>query len=108
MKELQREVHQLSKNNGWWVDADVRIVPEKLCLIHSEISEALEEYRFGNINDVYYGENGKPEGLGIELADAVIRTLDLCEYLGLDLEELIKEKHRYNSTRSYRHGGKLC
>lgn len=134
MREIQREVHQLAKDNGWWPEGtDVRIVPEKLALIHSEISEALEEYRSlkdQDIQDTYYPtrtsgyidpDNGqycdweegqepswKPEGFGIELADAIIRILDLADFLGLDMEALVLEKHKYNQSRPYRHGGKLA
>jgi hypothetical protein len=46
----------------------------------------------------------KPEGLVVELADAVIRCMDLCGALGLDLEEAIRAKHEYNLSRPYRHG----
>lgn len=111
MKEIQHEVHQLAKRNGWWEDADLRIVPEKLALIHAEISEALEEYRDGNM-ELYFGpeydDHPKPEGFGVELADAIIRILDLCGYLGIDMDQLVELKHEYNKRRPYRHGGKLA
>lgn len=48
----------------------------------------------------------KPEGVGIELVDSIIRTLDLLEALGYDTEALMQMKHIYNKTRSYRHGNK--
>jgi NTP pyrophosphatase (non-canonical NTP hydrolase) len=108
LKDLQKQVHALAVDRGWW-DKQCNI-PEKLCLVHSEISEALEEYRQGpgDLRDVYDGEGGKPEGFSVELADAVIRILDLCEWLGIDLEAEILRKHAYNATRPYRHGGKTC
>lgn len=43
----------------------------------------------------------------IELADAVIRILDYCAYRGWDLENAIKIKMEFNSTRPYRHGGEI-
>jgi len=49
----------------------------------------------------------KPEGFGIELADAMIRIADLAYLTGIDLEELIREKHQYNATRPYKHGRKF-
>ena len=49
---------------------------------------------------------GKPEGIAAELADAVIRSADLCGALGIDLEEVISEKMKYNEGRPYRHGKK--
>lgn len=75
-----------------------------IALIHSELSEALEEHREGK--NAYYVENGKPEGYAVELADAVIRIADLCGALGIDLEEVIAKKMGYNESRPYRHGKK--
>lgn len=107
---MQWDVHTLAKSKGWWDDKDVTCIPEKLCLIHSEISEALEEYRNGSdIHNQYYdGVTEKPEGFGIELADIIIRTLDLSEWLGINLAALVIEKHEYNKTRSWKHGNKLA
>lgn len=48
----------------------------------------------------------KPEGVPIELADAIIRMFDMCGYYKIDIEAAILEKMRYNDKRSYRHGGK--
>lgn len=59
-----------------------------------------------------YGYDKKPcefskmEGIPSELADVVIRVMDMCEQYGIDLESAIAEKHTYNLTRPYRHGGK--
>ena len=90
INELVEEAHKLSTEKGW--HQVERSVPELLCLIHSEVSEALEEYRNGSKpNEVYY-INGKPEGIPIELADAVIRIADLCGLHKIDLEEAIKIK----------------
>lgn len=109
MREIQKEVHELAVDNGWWEGADVRIVPEKLALIHSEISEALEEYRDGQLDHTYYRESdGKPEGFAVELADAIIRIFDLAEWLGFDMDEYVRLKHDFNKSRPFRHGGKLA
>lgn len=108
LSQTQRDVHKLAVNNGWWIDADMKIVPEKLALIHAEISEALEEYRDGRMETWYADGSAKPEGFGVELADAIIRILDLCGYLGIDVGELVELKHGYNRTRPFRHGGKLA
>lgn len=106
-ENLQEAVYKTSVDHGWW-EGEINI-PEKLALIHSEVSEALEEYRNGiELSSVYYTDSGKPEGFGVELADAVIRIMDLCGHLGIDLAGLVEEKHEYNLTRSYRHGGKLA
>ena len=108
LNNVKNEAYRCSREHGWYDVSDVNI-PEKLALIHSEVSEALEEFRSGRpVSLVYTDSNGKPEGFGIELADAIIRIADLCGFLGLDLDYLVLEKMRYNESRPYRHGGKAC
>lgn len=112
------DVHDLAREKGWWDgyerDDQGRLklttdqVISKIALIHAELSEAVEEARKSNYYGMYLGEGGKPEGFVVELADAVIRTLDLCGALGLDLEAAIVAKHEFNKTRPRRHGGKLA
>ena len=106
ISELQKEVHQTAKEHGWWEEQPS--FPEIIALIHSEASEALEEYRNGHIPpETYYREDGKPEGIPSELADVVIRVLDYCEAAGIDLEQAIIIKNEFNKTRPYKHGGKV-
>lgn len=103
LAELQKQVHKTAVEKGWWEeDRDFGMV---LALIHSEVSEALEAWR-ENQPALWFGKGGKPEGWGVELADTVIRILDVCEVEGLDLQALIEQKMEYNKTRPYRHGGK--
>jgi len=106
IKTLIRKSHKTATEKGWW-DPPKREIPELLALIHSEVSEALEAYRIGEIDTAWYEGNGKPEGFVIELADVVIRIADLCGEFNLDLENAIVEKMAYNETRSYRHGDKV-
>ena len=102
--ELQVEVHENAKAHGWWENP--RTIGELLMLITSEVTEAFVEVRNGHeVNETYY-KDGKMEGVPSELADIVIRVMDLCEYYGIDLESAIVEKHRYNLARPYKHGGK--
>lgn len=69
----------------------------------------MEEYRNGRLpTEVYTGNGGKPEGIPIELADVIIRIFDYCGYAGIDIDAAITQKHEYNKTRPYRHGGKKC
>ncbi len=97
ISEIAIEIHQNARDHGWWEDASEEKIPERLCLIHSEVSEALEAYR---IDD--------RENFCEELADIVIRTLDLCAGYGIDIEHEIRKKHERNKRRAYRHGGKRC
>lgn len=90
INELAKEVHENAVNHGWWEKPPS--LPEALCLIHAELSEALEEYR-----------NGSPLVYG---TCALSRTLDLMAALGVDVDAVVMAKHRYNLGREYRHGGK--
>lgn len=106
---LQFQAWMTAEDHGWHEDGETNLVPVKLALIHSEVSEALEEYRNGDITgrEIYYNSGSlKPEGFGIELADIVIRVLDLAESLGIDMEECLELKMKYNESRPYKHGGK--
>lgn len=109
IRELQEKAHAMSREKGWYdgENAD-RNIGEMLALIHSEVSEALEAWRDGDLAIRIRESDGKPEGLGVELADAAIRIGDLCQYLGIDLTECLRVKMAFNATRPYRHGGKLA
>lgn len=76
----------------------------KLFLIVSEATEALDELRAGHAVDEPYEVDGKPEGFPSELADVVIRSLDLAEEAGINLWDVIDEKLRFNDTRAHKHG----
>lgn len=132
--DLQRAVHQNAVDHGFWEASED--IPTKLMLMVSELSEALEDYRDGNMEvrlvadqhpaavlmvDTdgaalrFYNEAGeevpgfvqKPEGFPTELADVVIRVMDLCGYLGIDLGAVIELKMAYNATRPHLHGRKI-
>lgn len=204
LNDFANEVHQNAVEHGWW-ETD-RPDAEVMALIHSEWSEALEEYRCDRPMNYKYCKNcgepcmmdgcgdyldtecalgeldPKPEGIAVELIDGCIRILDYigktgtkiheivtlkklmravpdelfecnlptlvarlhwytskayiwggtpiteriaqeqmsylyealamaCAWIqkqGLTPEDLLREKHAYNKTRPFKHGGKKC
>lgn len=107
--EFQKEVHQTAIEHGWWEEE--RNIAEQIALMHSELSEALEEWRTGrDIKDIWLNESrdGKPEGFFVELADCIIRILDTTERYGVDMSMVLAMKNQYNKSRPYRHGGKIA
>ncbi len=100
-KVMQKEVYRNTVEKGFWESN--RSVAEAIALIHSELSEALEADRKGLM------DNHLPhyKGLVVELADNIIRTMDLCEKLGLPLAEAVIDKHfDINVHRPRLHGKK--
>jgi NTP pyrophosphatase (non-canonical NTP hydrolase) len=91
-----------SESKGWWKakdGSDVRDNPltfsNKLCLIHSEISEAMEGDRKNAMDD----KLPHRKAAEVELADALIRICDLAGGYGFDLGGAVVEKMEYNRTR---------
>lgn len=112
LQQLCKEAHAIATAKGWW-DGHQRAFGDMIALIHSELSEALEEYRAGRaFNEVYFEKPPegvgpqKPCGISVELADAIIRIADICEKFDINLTEVIRLKMGYNRMRPHRHGGK--
>lgn len=110
LNELRDRCLQQANRNGW---DDERSVGEDVALMHSELSEALEEHRNGARPDQTYYEDldlslfKKPLGIPTEMADTIIRILHFCGRHGIDIDKAVEEKLQYNDTRGYRHGGKV-
>lgn len=109
INQLIKEAHENAINKGWWEEE--RTFGEMISLMHSELSEALEEYRKGkDVCEGYYScqsdsihcngeckkcKYAKPEGIPVELADAIIRIFDLCGKYEIDLESEIENAIEY-------------
>lgn len=130
-KQLAEEIHQTAREKGWWNNKDADFLDvvaaesknigtatqlneiaaklrnrnegEMLALIHSEVSEALEGLRHGNPAD-----DKVPEFLATEaeLADVVIRIMDMAHSRGWRVAEAIVAKAEMNKGRAPMHGGK--
>lgn len=123
INEIQKEVHETNVRKGWWdkyagrqamagkrwppIELTTDEMLSKLALVTSEVAEAMEDVRVGKMTTTYE-EDGKPVGFPSELADIVIRVLDIAESQGVNLEKEIRIKLDYNKTRKHRHGAKLA
>ncbi len=119
LSALQKDIHAIAKEKGFW-DSPITVdtVPAKLMLVVSEVAEAMEADRKDKKADWdnYRGDESMNWELayerylkgsfGDELADIIIRVLDLSEYLGIDLSSHIEVKVEYNQTRPLKHGKK--
>ncbi len=114
LNELRDEALLIAVEHGF-TDASV---PEDLALMHSELSEALEDHRRGmKPDEVWYedrvgnrsavkceGSPLKPVGIPSEMADVIIRVLHFAGKHSIDIEAAVLEKMEFNRSRPFKHG----
>ena len=99
VNEVTQLCHGLAREAGWWDGVDLndpQTIATKLCLIHSEVSEAMEGAR----KDLMDDHLPHRKMVEVELADAMIRIMDLAGAMGLDLGGAMVEKLQYNTSRA--------
>lgn len=102
ISELVQKAKENANSHGWFIEWDKTTLDKKvlsigdtLCLCHSELSEALEDYRDDN-----------KEHFKEEIADEFIRLFHLCGEMNIDIENEIIKKMNKNKLRPINHGRK--
>ena len=118
LNQLRDEIHEYAISKGFW-DKE-RETGTLLMLCVSELAEAMEADRNVLYADLELIEKDKENFIDFkwsfensikdtfedELADTIIRILDLCGAKGIDIEKHIELKMKYNATRERMHGKK--
>tara|TARA_R110001632_G_scaffold227627_1_gene362270 strand:+ start:176 stop:538 length:363 start_codon:yes stop_codon:yes gene_type:complete len=102
IKELQAVCHENAVQAGWWTDLETgeslitnREKAGRICLMHSELSEAMEGARKDSMDDKLPYRKMEE----VELADTIIRILDYAGAYEYDIEGAIIEKMNFNKNR---------
>lgn len=97
LNDLAKDIHQQSKEQGWWDDTDKVWFYEQLQLVITEIAEATEGER-RSLTDIHLPHRWMGE---VELADVIIRLLSLTTAMGIELNEDKVESIIIDLAKSY-------
>jgi NTP pyrophosphatase (non-canonical NTP hydrolase) len=131
LNQLRDKIHENAVNKGFYDDESGWLArcattalkhaffAQKIALIHSELSEAIEADRNNHLSDIKEFDKYELENdiefkecfddnikntVEDEIADVIIRVLDLCGHLSINIEKHIELKMRYNELREHKHG----
>lgn len=119
IKAISKEIYDVNVSKGFWEDKGHKNVGESLMLCVSELSEALEAHRKGLYCTLSADEKEEfsndpmdadrfvssvKNTFEDEIADTMIRLMDLSVGFGIDIEWHIRQKVNYNKSRPYKHG----
>lgn len=104
LDNMANELHEIAVEKGFWPEnVDDIFITKQLMMVVSEAVEVMEAIR----------KSRGPESVADEMADIIIRTLDLYaglrehEYVNIDLQTAYNNKVGFNKTRPERHGVKF-
>ena len=108
VREMQETAWQIAEDKGFHrgrtgQGRDDTLV--RLCLVHSEVTEAVQI-----VKKQFHDSAAYPQALPVlcefveELADVMIRVMDLAHCCGVNLESAIEEKFEKNRNRPEMYG----
>lgn len=105
--DVATDAHELAIDKGWYDEEMDQLTQWSRFIsnLHREASEVWDAYVRGNPQSEKIPEFSSVEE---ELADVIIRIMDTAKHQGLNVAGAISAKHKYNTSRTYRHGGKLA